>query len=288
MFRIVYQSYGNESIYIQTLFSIFSLQHYINDMLDKHIFNIIVYTDNPDYFSRYKIKTSLLTSDQIQKWKGKYNFIHRIKIKIIEDVARKYNDAVIYIDSDTYFVKSPLMLFKSISPQISLMLNNEGKISKNNFKRLYKYLLNTKIINVKNTTLYMWNAGLIGIDKSNLFIIKEVLDLNDQIYESFYRHIVEQFSFSYILQKNTIICPGSDYLVHYCGDKELVVEVIKSFFQSQKSLPIACIYKNASELEPLKKIEKKKKTLLFRFFDIFIRLKKSLHKRFERFKIKYL
>lgn len=286
MFRIVYQSYGNNDVFKQTLFSIFTLQYYLSETRINFPYSIIVYTDKPEIFSKYNLETSLLSQNLIQEWKGKYNFLHRVKIIIIEDVARRYNDSIIYIDSDTYFIKSPILLFKKISSEISLMLNNEGQISKNNQKLLFNFLSNKTNLDIGNNKIFMWNAGLIGIDKSNIHLINKILELNDNIYEKFYRHIVEQFSFSYYLQINTNIYSCDDYLIHYCGDKELVVEILSRFLETQKAFPMQNIYKNANKLEPLKKIKKKEKNLFERFVDVFIRLRKSINKRIERLKIK--
>lgn len=286
MFRIVYQSYGNNDVFKQTLFSIFTLQYYLSETRINFPYSIIVYTDKPEIFSKYNLETSLLSQNLIQEWKGKYNFLHRVKIIIIEDAARRYNDSIIYIDSDTYFIKSPILLFKKISSEISLMLNNEGQISKNNQKLLFNFLSNKTKLDIGNDKIFMWNAGLIGIDKSNIHLINKILELNDNIYEKFYRHIVEQFSFSYYLQINTNIYSCDDYLIHYCGDKELVVEIISRFLEIQKAFPMQNIYKNANKLEPLKKIKKKEKNLFERFVDVFIRLRKSINKRIERLKIK--
>jgi len=286
MFRIVYQSYGNNDVFKQTLFSIFTLQYYLSETRINFPYSIIVYTDKPEIFSKYNLETSLLSQNLIQEWKGKYNFLHRVKIIIIEDAARRYNDSIIYIDSDTYFIKSPILLFKKISSEISLMLNNEGQISKNNQKLLFNFLSNKTNMDIGNNKIFMWNASLIGIDKSNIHLINKILELNDNIYEKFYRHIVEQFSFSYYLQINTNIYSCDDYLIHYCGDKELVVEIISRFLEIQKAFPMQNIYKNANKLEPLKKIKKKEKNLFERFVDVFIRLRKSINKRIERLKIK--
>ncbi|MFB3057096.1 MAG: hypothetical protein ACE1ZQ_08050 [Ignavibacteriaceae bacterium] len=286
MFRIVYQSYGNNDVFKQTLFSIFTLQYYLSETRINFPYSIIVYTDKPEIFSKYNLETSLLSQNLIQEWKGKYNFLHRVKIIIIEDAARRSNDSIIYIDSDTYFIKSPILLFKKISSEISLMLNNEGQISKNNQKLLFNFLSNKTNLDIGNNKIFMWNAGLIGIDKSNIHLINKILELNDNIYEKFYRHIVEQFSFSYYLQINTNIYSCDDYLIHYCGDKELVVEIISRFLEIQKAFPMQNIYKNANKLEPLKKIKKKEKNLFERFVDVFIRLRKSINKRIERLKIK--
>jgi len=282
----VYQSYGNNDVFKQTLFSIFTLQYYLSETRINFPYSIIVYTDKPEIFSKYNLETSLLSQNLIQKWKGKYNFLHRVKIIIIEDAARRSNDSIIYIDSDTYFIKSPILLFKKISSEISLMLNNEGQISKNNQKLLFNFLSNKTNLDIGNNKIFMWNAGLIGIDKSNIHLINKILELNDNIYEKFYRHIVEQFSFSYYLQINTNIYSCDDYLIHYCGDKELVVEIISGFLEIQKAFPMQNIYKNANKLEPLKKIKKKEKNLFERFVDVFIRLRKSINKRIERLKIK--
>lgn len=285
MFRIVYQSYGSNSIYTQTLFSIFTLKYFLDEGGSDLPYQIIVYTDNAEVFSKYKIDTSIISQQEIQEWKGKYNFIHRVKIKIIEDVIKKYSDTIIYIDSDTYFLKSPIELFNSISTSNSLMLTNEGEISKTNHRLLYKFLSKNNF-DVKNRTLFMWNAGLIGIHKSNLHLIKQILELTDDIYEKFYRHIVEQFSFSYLLQINTRIISCDDYLYHYCGDKDLVLEIISQFLETQELLPIMNVYKNSVELEPFKKINKREKTIYEKFIDVFIRLRKSINKRAERIKNK--
>jgi hypothetical protein len=73
---LIYQAYGKEEIKQECLFSLLSL--------------------------RYHASEAFL--EKLQDWRGSIDFVHRVKIKILQDAAQKYEGKFIYLDTDTYFL----------------------------------------------------------------------------------------------------------------------------------------------------------------------------------------
>jgi lipopolysaccharide biosynthesis glycosyltransferase len=234
---IVYQAYGHKDILNECCYSIISLlkHHHNNDL------KIVIYTDNKNHFSFLptdNIDFIKLNETSIQDYKGPFNFVHRVKIKVLEDFCKKYQGKFIYVDTDIFFLKNISPLFNRITDNQFLMCNNEGPITnkKNrvfvkfkNYIDLNKNYLNNHHIPIPSN-IQMWNAGVLGMKTTHDSIIEQVLYTNDTIYPQFHSHIVEQMSFTYQLQKEGNIEASTDYLFHYWNFKEFR-SVLSTYFE---------------------------------------------------------
>jgi len=226
---ILYQAYGASYIYNQALFSILTLYHHLHG--DFKNIKVVVYTDKPNFFLKYgkqiPISTEWLTKEMLAKYKGELNFVHRIKICVMQDCFTKYKSDIFYLDSDTYFTKSPLLLLEKISAVTSIMNSNDYDLLSaddlyENMDWLlirraigsYNYTIKNKSIKIPLTTR-MWNAGVIGMSFENAKLLEKVLDLCDQIYRNKKVFTAEQFSFSYYLQNEMQLVTSEDIIFHY-------------------------------------------------------------------------
>src|SRR6187551_3757079 len=71
---------------------------------------IIIYTDQPNYFLSYTdffsgIQLRLIDAEQIKEWRGADNFVHRVKIKIMQDCFTTFKGSLLYCDTDTYILQ---------------------------------------------------------------------------------------------------------------------------------------------------------------------------------------
>ncbi|ABG57893.1 hypothetical protein [Cytophaga hutchinsonii] len=235
---LVYQSYGSKDILNECCYSILSLlKHGIN----KNETRIVIYTDQPEYFSFLPAATLefvQMSADIIADYKGVHAFVHRLKIKILQDAVTRFQGTILYVDSDIYFLKSIEPLFASISKTNLLMCNNEGRIHTGGNRIFEKFSAFIK----KNTDylkqhhipipydITMWNAGVIGFLSTEKELLEKVLYTNDTIYNKFQSHVVEQLSFSYQLQKQGTLNAATDYLYHYWNFKEFRI-VLAEFFK---------------------------------------------------------
>ncbi|RDC64114.1 hypothetical protein [Adhaeribacter pallidiroseus] len=242
---ILFLVYGSANSYYQVVFSILTLYFHIQSSSDQ--IKIVVYTNNAELLNKYlptiPLIIKLISDDDIKEYRGKQDFNHRMKILVIDHCMREFNCDILYVDGDTFFLKSPLNLIYSISENVSLMHTPEYDMystkSENCFKLTLRrtledpVTLNDASFRIPLTTI-MWNAGVIGISNENISLLGDVLTLTDQLYGSRPVHTAEQFAFSFVLQSNTEVIAADDYIQHYWMPNERAVynKVIKSLFKN--------------------------------------------------------
>ena len=255
---ILYQAYGLSYIYNQVLFSILTLHHHLQ--ADFKGIKVVIYTDKPGVFLKYSkeipITTELLSKEMLSKYKGELDFVHRVKICIIQDCFTKYKSDIFYLDSDTYFTKSPHLLLKKINSGTSIMNSDDyDLLSADDLYENKDWLLIRRAIRgfnytVENTlvkiplTTRMWNAGVIGMSIQNEKLLNLVLELCDQIYANKKVFTAEQFAFSYYLQNKTQLVTSEDVIFHYWkyfkpfNWREIYTYHFKIFFKRFKKVSI--------------------------------------------------
>ncbi|MEZ0392279.1 MAG: hypothetical protein ACAH59_08700 [Pseudobdellovibrionaceae bacterium] len=243
---LVYQAYGLQDVIRQTMFSILSLLRKI-DPTDT--LQIWVYTDNKKVFSDFfgphpKIQYVEITTEQIQKWRGKINFVHRVKVEILRDAGAKFNGSLYYCDGDTYFLSSPQPLFQKVNSTTSLMHIAENALDQGKdplSKKILKFVkkqhfqIKNELVGIGPSTV-MWNAGVLGIAEENKKLLPLVLELTDQAYTLYQKHVMEQLAFSFYLQTRTKILSADSVIYHYWNQKNEYQSAIDRFLEETKSV----------------------------------------------------
>lgn len=228
-YAIVYLAYGLESGKFQAVISIYSLFHSIG--IDRDDILVIIYTDgNHKIFDSYlhglPVKLEILTKEQVRLYKGQNNFIFRLKTCILEQYFAKYQYTLLYMDTDTFFLRDPTILLESIKPGHTLMNVEEYNfVDGGVVEPVHWYILRQGLkkfnYNVQAPkqaiplSTMMWNAGVIGMSKDNAELLPQIINLTDELYEQSPTFIVEQFATSYILQNATQLRSTEDYIEHY-------------------------------------------------------------------------
>lgn len=238
---LVFQAYGKKDIINQNIFSIFSLLNSTNYNLEK--IKILIYTDQVLDFKKYfdgisNIEYREIQMEQIKKWRGAIDFVHRVKVEILKEAYENHQTDIFYVDGDTVFLNNPNELFLKVNNQNSLMhifenIINQGKDPLS--KKIKKFLK-------KNhpeipTTTSMWNAGALGISKTiALDVFEHVLKMTDQLYSEYPKHTMEQLAFSFVLQTKTKINPAEKEILHYWNQKDEYQNLINQFLSENSDL----------------------------------------------------
>jgi len=278
---LMYLVYGdNSSYYQEAKYSILSALSYLNK--DQQDIEIIVVTDRPQSFANFPILIETFDEQRYQEWIGKDSYNHRAKNRSIAMILEKYKVPLVFIDTDTYFIKHPIEIFNKISTSNSVLFNQETPISE--CQNIYEKLQNTSFLDFYNKQYYfpdnaiMWNSGVIGLHPEHLILLDEALVLLDNLYRlSDGIFIVEQLAISEILRQKTTLHASDDIVVHYFGKEKLFYDQQIAYYLSQHT--------EKSLIEQPDSISKfklsiPKPPIVYRF------LKKLLHLQFKNKKLR--
>jgi hypothetical protein len=258
MFSLAIQSFGREGEYKRAILAVLSFfSWYPNDPKDVRV---ILFTDRPEYFSDFfnglTIQYVLLTPEKIIAMRGNIDFLHRMKIALIEEAFSLSNGSLLYADSDTFFIADPTPLMKELTPVKSFM--HEWEYT---FEAVRNWALPTgksfrdflSLIESKTFTLSdgsemnitpnhsSWNAGVMMFHASHARFIPDVYALTEQFYPPSKNHASEQYAFSIILQENTKVssCEAISYHYWYRVKKQIIDEFLSRKLNNKwKKLPL--------------------------------------------------
>ncbi|MEK3834097.1 MULTISPECIES: hypothetical protein [unclassified Paenibacillus] len=252
---IAYLAYGKREFALEAVYSILSL-YYSAGFEDHKDISIIIYTDQSDFFTRVfgkndRIIYQELTETLRESWmKGGY--VYRAKIKLLQDCMGKYPGNLLLVDTDTIFIKDNLEeLFCGISQNQFHMYAQENTLEQrmrihqevvidpkeqNSELSLLNFIKDNSFMTTSAKeikvplTMEMWNSGVVGLNKSHLSSLDEVLEMIDTIYEKFHYRILEQFALSFVYGKQYKIC-NTDCTIHHYWYSKITRYIILIFFK---------------------------------------------------------
>ena len=213
---LVYQAYGGRAYLDQALFSILTFRHHYPATAPN--IQLVVYTDQPEHFAGSGAQCELLTPERIAAWRGRYGFVHRLKVEMLRDATNRFSASLLYLDSDTYWKSSPLELLDAIQTNHCVMDRFEGNLSSQCHPYLHEYLLREKkqgrgAIAPQSP---MWCAGVVGLPFTHRTLLDEVLTLTDALYRRIYqKDWLEQFAFSATLAEHSVLMSSTRQIEHY-------------------------------------------------------------------------
>lgn len=229
---LVLQSFGRPSEYRRALLTILSF--YAHCSLPKQHTQVLLFTDAPGFFASlledYPVSYQMLSPSTIQRMRGDIDFLHRIKIAVIESAFQLSSGILLYADSDTFFIKDPVTATSTVTANTCLMHVWEYRFSElanmklpagktfHAFLSLLKKgefsLSNGESIQVSPDDV-SWNAGVMMFHPEHRKFIPDVYTLTNQFYPPTRNHASEQYAFSIVLQRALTIRPCNDVIYHY-------------------------------------------------------------------------
>jgi hypothetical protein len=245
---LLYIVYGeNQGYYDGAKFSFLTFMNWIDS--DSKI-EIVILTEKPDEFDNYPVQSILLSKKQKNEWSlnGKYHF--RIKNRglahIINFLKLDEEDKILFLDTDTYFMKSPLPLFDLIQPNQALFYLNEGLIYKRKRFSIYVDSLEGKVIEIENVNYKlskksaMWGSLMIGIMPNMYPSLQWADKLLLKFIDIVPAHTIEPFALSESLLLKYKIVEGKKLVNLYSTSrkKEYAVKILSQFFKNYSSILI--------------------------------------------------
>jgi len=222
------QCYGDEGIFYECAMNLLSLSRlYKKEELEQ--VEIWIYTDKPAWFNRFRqcdlpLNFKPLNDIILKQWRGKIDFVHRVKIEMLKNVLQGKDGSILYVDTDTLFTRRIDELWQQIEGGALFMHMDEGKVSGEGnevLRKLNAFLHSSQAPQGKPLyDMQMWNAGVLGFNTGHAALLDEVLKLTDSVYARYPKHIAEQFAFSVIFQQQGKVQAAEPYLFHYWNLKE--------------------------------------------------------------------
>lgn len=252
--HIIFQAYGHEGILTEAVVAVASIKAQLNH---EEAVQIHIWTDQAAFFQNYQVCEGViihpLDLETITVWSGPKKFVHRVKIKLIEEALSQLVGKIIYLDTDVVIKGSIQQLFDQIGHKHYLMHSAEGTLADSNLplnRKIGRFLKNRPItINrlgkhetmvIPQTTM-MHNAGVIGlVIEEARQLIADVLATSDGLYDAWDRHTMEQLAFSYVLGKGQVI-DTTNQVTHYWRLKPLRSK-LKQLIDLHKSADASELY----------------------------------------------
>ena len=245
---LLYIIYGEDKGYYDG--AKFSLLTFMNWVLNEDPVEIVILTEKSDEFKLYPVTVFPISPQQRNEWSldGKYHF--RIKNRgmayVMDQLELEEQDKILFLDTDTYFHKSPLPLFDLIQPNQALFYLDEGLIYNRNRFQVYIDHLEGKPIQIDNDIYElskdsaMWGSLMVGIMPN----MRPSLDWADKLMQEFVSivpaHTIEPFSLAESLLRKYRMTEGKKYVSLYSTSrkKEHAVKIISEFLNKYRELPI--------------------------------------------------
>ena len=185
---------------------------------------IVLYTDNPSRFDDMPVRLRPIAAEELEGWTGPEGYQYRRKLEVLRDALIQTGRPVVFVDSDTWFRRSPARLFDRIGRGRSIMHVREGNLRGRPFpqychdfvdcveSRAWKTSSGSPL---DITSDVVWNSGVIGLDPLDNVLVDDALALIDQVYCKCELWSLEQFAIAFFLMRSTDVRSASDIVFHY-------------------------------------------------------------------------
>jgi hypothetical protein len=240
---ILYLSHGGQRYHDQTRYSVLTLLARLLER-NRNDFRIIVYTDEPDQLPDHDLVQAVrVPSDKFAAWRGPLDYVHRIKLAVLQRALDDHGAPLIYVDSDTRWLHIPDAPFAALTGEVGTMsvppcylYRVEGTISASFFPQYY-HLLRRKRRELMAWQLphappwTMWNSGTVGIPARSAGFIDDVVRVNDALLPHVgFRNCVEQLALSLVAAARFEVRPFDSCLEHWWSYGSELPVVLRRFF----------------------------------------------------------
>lgn len=220
MQHLVLLSYGRESEYRRAIFAALSFwAHYQGP---HEAVSTVIFTDHAPYFRPYlaglPVEYVQLDADRRRAMHGPHDYVHRVKIGILDEVMHRYpGHDVLYIDTDTFFEADPTPLLQQLAAGTAFMHKPEYQLAEAvevcaGFEPAvaacpprFLALLASRTFQVLGRerqftgTQLGWNSGVLGLPAEAARLLPDVFRLTDEFFAGSSWFTSEQLAFSLAL-----------------------------------------------------------------------------------------
>lgn len=220
MKTLLYVSFGDRVHIDEIAYSIYSGLRFLRHA--NRGYRIVIYTDTPERFARVPVNDVIhVAPKRRREWFGKLDYVLRAKACALREAMRTFGGKCALIDSDTYFIRSPDVLFDLIRPGQSVMHELLGPFASWGKGQIAALLKAEHPITCRgevwDLSPYTWdyNSGIVGLDEADAACLEDVLPLCDLFYAKTGQWGSEEFAHSACLARGTRVVEAFRTVRHY-------------------------------------------------------------------------
>lgn len=240
MNTVIYLSFGVPDYYHETVFSL--LSYYRLHSADEN--RVVIYTENGTFFeNRIPACVQIIPVPEptMKEWRGKGGYPYRVKIKVLQDAASRFYGNLLYVDTDTLFLKNIAPLFFLLDQGACIMDSCEGSLrdNKGGIARKMKRVLRKQhtfehpglpASASLNENFEVWNSGTVGFNAQlSCDALHYTELLMDTLYNIYPLYTMEQIALTYYFSANQLT-ESKEFIHHYWYFKEFR-KPLRQFFE---------------------------------------------------------
>lgn len=232
--QLIYLAFGTETYQREAVFSIVSALNHATRESHAQPFDIQVFTDNPEFYKKLPVTTRPIDSS----WNGPHQYHFRIKHAVLHRVLQDCEKAVL-IDTDTFFRKSPELLFQRVTPG-HLLCNAIGDPLGESPTLPSEVLAYLRQHNLIETDLLQTNSGVIGLVSADQALLERSLKLMDDLRPLAPNlYTLEELSLALAAYRNLQLESCTDVIHHYWSRKAQFRAKINAWYQKHQHAPLS-------------------------------------------------
>ena len=251
---LIYLAYGSPDLHAEAVYSLLSYYKVAQSAVQ-----VLIYTDAAAAFEQVLgaqpgVYYPAVTPEEWQRWRGSSNKVYLLKIGVLTHAAQHYPGNLLFVDTDTIWQVDPAPLFAQLERGLFVMHVSEGKLATGNelSRKIYRRLKGRVFVVAQrrltlDSTTVLYNSGLLGLSSDLAGQLPQVVQLADQLYAAYNKHMMEQLAFSMWFAGAGEIAEAAPYVLHYWNLKA-ARPLLTSIFQQYARHSLEVFYEKATAL----------------------------------------
>ncbi|WP_397454069.1 hypothetical protein [Pseudomonas sp. NA-150] len=237
--QLIYLVFGADTYHQEAVFSIASALAGMRETPDQTI-DIQVFSDNPAPYAKLPVRVRPLDNETRAAWSAPHGYHFRTKHEALRLVLKE-SDCALLIDTDTFFLASPMRLFDRIKPGTLLCNAFNPRYGDHRQYPLHQVLSERLAARgLADDDMVQLNSGVIGLMREDAGVLDQSIALMDEFYPEVSTSFnLEEFCLAVASYRTKEVKECSDLIHHYWSRKQLFRAKVRAWLAKHGDTPLS-------------------------------------------------
>lgn len=237
--QLVYLVFGAPTYHQEAQFSIASALTNLRKTPGEAI-DIQVFSDDPEPYRHLPVTVHTLDAETRKQWNQPHGYHFRSKHVVLRQVLEQHELALL-IDTDTFFHRSPIELFRRIAPGTLLCNAIGGHYGDDPKAPLYEALATVlRSRDLADDQMPLLNSGVMGLHCSDAALLDRSIAYMDEFYlQAKGAYTLEEFCLAVAAYRSMKVNECPDLIHHYWSRKQLFRAKIQAWLRKHGDAPLS-------------------------------------------------